>query len=56
MEKVCYYSTDNQTPIYENTYKNAMISANVSYVASKQIDNYDLIYCLNMYPGPSCLL
>ena len=50
-KKAGYYCTDVTTPIYENTYKNSMMSANISYVAAKFIDNYNLIYCLNMYPG-----
>lgn len=46
-----YFCHDVTTPIYENTFKIAMMSANNSFIASKMIDNYNLIYCLNSYPS-----
>lgn len=46
-----YFCHDIATPIYENTYKIALMSANNSYMAAKLINTYDLIYCLNHFPG-----
>lgn len=50
-KQVCYYVTDSVTPIYDNTYEILIISANNGYVAASLINSYDLIYCLNLYPG-----
>lgn len=46
-----YFADDVATPIYDMTYNNALLSANNSFLSAKYIDNYDLIYCLNLYPG-----
>lgn len=48
-----FYGSDIMTPIYENTWKNASISANQAYAAATYLHNHphDIIYVLATSPG-----
>jgi len=46
-----FYCDDVITPISHNTWRYALESANNCYVVSDYLDKYQVIYCLNTYPG-----
>ncbi len=50
-KQIGYYADDVTTPIYEDTFINALDSANNGYQAIEYLDKYMIIYCLNTYPG-----
>jgi acetoin utilization deacetylase AcuC-like enzyme len=46
-----YFGEDKMTPIYKNTYDNALSSANNGFVATEYLKSYDVVYCSNLMPG-----
>jgi acetoin utilization deacetylase AcuC-like enzyme len=46
-----YFCDDTMTPIYKNTFDVALQSANNGFVINEYIDNYDVIYLSNTFPG-----
>jgi acetoin utilization deacetylase AcuC-like enzyme len=46
-----YYCSDVTTPITKLTYDIALSSCNNCYMAPQYLNNYDIIYCLNTFPG-----
>lgn len=50
-KQIGYYCNDIETPIFDITYELASRSAFNVIQAVNLIDEYELIYCLNTYPG-----
>ncbi len=49
--KIGNFTEDWMTPIYQNTFDIALQSANNCYIAHKYLEKYDIVYCLNQFPG-----